>query len=112
LARRALAEVCGTLDSANVILVPLAERGAAAIVSDCERQNALSLARQTIAEVAKQNELRPAADGETATTLSVGVATVSVVPRNFDPARVLESAMRCLSAARACGASAVKSIEV
>jgi GGDEF domain-containing protein len=112
LARGALAEVCGTLDSEKVILAPLAERGAAAIISDCERRGALSLARQVIAEIAKQSELQPAADGDMTTTLSVGVATVSVVPKNFDPARVLESAMRCLSAARACGTSAVKSIEV
>jgi HD-like signal output (HDOD) protein len=112
LARRALADVCGTFDSANVVLVPLADRGAAAIISDCERKSALSVARQAIAEVSRQNEFKPASDGNVATTLSVGVATVSVVPKNFDPARVLESALRCLSAARACGTSAVKSIEV
>jgi hypothetical protein len=34
------------------------------------------------------------------------------VPKNFDPLRLIESAERCLSAARACGISAVKSIEV
>jgi hypothetical protein len=112
LARRALADACDAFNSEKVILVSLADRGAAAIISDCERQSALLVARQAIAEVAKQNGLKSAADGDMSTTLSVGVATVSVVPKNFDPARVLESAMRCLSAARACGTSAVKSIEV
>jgi hypothetical protein len=45
-------------------------------------------------------------------TFSAGVASMSVVPKNFDPARLIESAERCLNAARACGMSAVKSIEV
>jgi hypothetical protein len=40
------------------------------------------------------------------------VATVSLMPKNFDAPRIVESAMRCLTAARAGGISAVKSIEV
>ncbi len=112
LARQARSDACDVLDPENVILVPLANQGAAAVISNCERRGALSLARQTISEVGKLAGLEVAPDIDMATTLSIGVATVSVVPKNFDPARIVESAMRCLSAARACGISAVKSIEV
>jgi hypothetical protein len=35
-----------------------------------------------------------------------------VVPRNFDASQMIESAVRCLSSARSCGISTVKSIEV
>jgi hypothetical protein len=45
-------------------------------------------------------------------TLGAGVATVSAVPKNFDPTSLLVAAERCLSAARTCGISTVKSIEV
>ena len=40
-------------------------------------------------------------DDALAAMLSIGVATVSAVPKNFDAARLVESAMRCLAAARA-----------
>jgi hypothetical protein len=112
LARRALADACEALDPEKVILLPMANHGAAAIISNCERQSALSLTRAAIAQVAKHAAFSADEESDTATTLSVGVATVSVVPKNFDPVRVVESAMRCVSAARACGISAVKSIEV
>jgi hypothetical protein len=45
-------------------------------------------------------------------TLSAGVATVAAVPKNFEPWKLVESAERCLYAARSCNASAVKSIEI
>jgi hypothetical protein len=65
-----------------------------------------------IAAIGKQIASTSGASDELATTVSVGVATASVVPRNFDPLRLIECAERCLSAARACGISTVKSIEV
>ena len=44
--------------------------------------------------------------------MSAGVATVVAVPKNFDPWRLVESAERCLYAARSCNTNTVKSIEV
>ena len=52
--RLALATACKALDPESVILMPLANQGAAAIISNCERRAALALARQAIAEVSKQ----------------------------------------------------------
>jgi HD-like signal output (HDOD) protein/GGDEF domain-containing protein len=110
--RRALDCACDVLEPENVALVTLANGSTATIISDCERRGALSVAHHAIAELTKGNTAEIHQDHDLATTLSIGVATVSVVPKNFDPVRMVESAARCLSAARACGISTVKSIEV
>ena len=45
-------------------------------------------------------------------TISAVVATFAAVPKNFDPWRLVESAERCLYAARSCNTNTVKSIEI
>ncbi|MEX0611236.1 MAG: HDOD domain-containing protein [Pirellulales bacterium] len=111
-ARCALEYACSALHQHKVALVSLSEQRTAAIISNCERRAALALAQNAIVELAKFAAPGSENNGDLATTLSIGVATASVVPRNFDPIQMIESAARCLSAARACGISAVKSIEV
>jgi HD-like signal output (HDOD) protein len=114
--RGAIGRACASFDSENVSLVSLGDRRAAAILSNCERSAALDAAHLAMRQLNPNGG--PNADasaGSLATveiTLSAGVATASVVPKNFDPLRLIESAERCLNAARACGISAVKSIEV
>jgi HD-like signal output (HDOD) protein len=110
LARRALGAACGSLDKDKVTMISLSDSRTAAIITDCERRSAITLAHNAIAELVKVDG--DTSDGEQATTLCIGVATTSAVPKNFDPARIVEGALGCLSAARACGISAVKSIEV
>jgi hypothetical protein len=44
--------------------------------------------------------------------VSAGVATAAAIPKNFDPWRLVESAERCLYAARSCNTNTVKSIEM
>ncbi len=45
-------------------------------------------------------------------SVSVGLASVSHPPKNFDPRSLLESATRCLAAARRSGGGAIKSIGI
>ncbi|MCI0331921.1 MAG: HDOD domain-containing protein [Planctomycetes bacterium] len=111
-ARRALASACAVLEQENVAMISLSDRRTAAIISNCERRAALAVAQNAIAEFAGILAHQSEPDGDAPATLSIGVATASVVPKNFDPTRMIERAARCLSAARACGTSAVKSIEV
>jgi hypothetical protein len=106
--RRALGNACLVLEQENVTLLSMSDARIAAIIADCDRRSALAIARNAIRELTGDFG---ANDGNT-TMLSVGVATLCVVPKNFDPGRLIESATRCLLAARACGISAVKSIEV
>jgi HD-like signal output (HDOD) protein len=111
-ARRALESACAVLDGDCVSLVSLSPMRTAAIIANCERRAAIAVAQSAILRLTKSS-LTPsdAGDGKTS-VLSVGVATASAVAKNFDAGRMIECAARCLSAARACGISAVKSIEV
>ncbi len=108
-ARHALGNACAALESNKVTPVSVSNERTAVILLDCERRGALAVANHAIAKIGKS---APRDCGDMATTLSIGVATMSVVPRNFDPDRLIDSASRCLSAARVCGISTVKSIEV
>jgi len=111
-ARRALEKACAALDRDSISLVMLSESRTAAVMSNCERRAAIAVAQSVIVDLSRSVAgLSDADDGPTA-SVGVGVATVSVAPKNFDPGRMLESALRCLSAALMGGTSAVKSIEV
>jgi HD-like signal output (HDOD) protein len=110
--RRALTTICAQLDDDEVIHVSLSRRRTAMILSNCERRSAVDVGQRVISELGKIAAAHPESDSDLATTVSIGVATASVVPKNFDPMRMIESAERCLSTARGCGISAVKSIEV
>jgi hypothetical protein len=107
-ARRAVERACASLDQENVALMSLSAIRTAAVITNCERRGALAVAQSAISQLAKAIT----APSDAGVGLSVGVATASVIPKNFDPGKMIECATRCLTAARACGISAVKSIEV
>jgi PleD family two-component response regulator len=92
--------------------MPLGEERMAAVLSNCERIMAVAVAHNVIAAIGKYAASMPNTSDDITATVSIGIATVGVVPRNFDAMRLIERAERCLSAARACGISTVKSIEV
>jgi HD-like signal output (HDOD) protein len=111
LVRSALLRACDSLDRNSVSVISLDDERTAVIITNCERQAAVAIAHSVADAMSNSTSARgPSCVPDT--TLSIGVATASVVPKNFDPQRLIESAQRCLSAARACGISAVKSIEV
>jgi hypothetical protein len=109
--RSALLEACQSLDANNVSVISLDDERTAVILSDCERSAAVTLAHNIADALTSSSETNDETN-HLDTTLSIGVATASVVPKNFDPLRLVDSAQRCLSAARACGITTVKSIEV
>jgi hypothetical protein len=111
-ARRALAQACDMLNDDDVALVSVTELRSVAILSNCERSTALAIAQNAISELGRLEQGGFANADLLMTTLSVGVATASVVARNFDPVHMTECAVRCLGAAKVSGTSAVKSIEV
>jgi GGDEF domain-containing protein len=110
-AKTALSAACALSDPTNPVLMSLDGGRLAAIIPNCDREAALTIAKSTVAEFAKVTVSSSESQADRG-TLSIGVATASVVPKNFDPARMIERAERCLSAARSCGSSSVKSIEV
>lgn len=80
----------------------------AVVLPHCSRREAIDLVRQVLRSL---EEAPLGASAPFPQSLSAGVASVDTPPRNFDPARLLESAHRCLSAAETSGGQ-VKSIEL
>ncbi|MCI0493056.1 MAG: HDOD domain-containing protein [Planctomycetes bacterium] len=110
--RRSLRLAMDLLENSDVELVAIGERRTAAILSNCERRVAVSMAHHTIASAKAMEDRMAATAAESATTLSAGVATVAGIAKNFAAEHLIECAERCLAAARTCGISTVKSIEV
>ena len=111
LLREALERVCREHGHGGIELVSITASQWAAIVPSCERRQAVAMAGEAIAQVSKATAKGDDAKAH-AFMLSAGVATVAAVPKNFDPWRLVESAERCLYAARSCSTNSVKSIEI
>ena len=83
----------------------------ALLLPDCDRQGAVAFGNQLLAEMRRfaaplPGQVRPSA------TVSVGIAAIAVAPKNFSPGDLIESAERCLHAARLSGGNVLKSIEI
>lgn len=108
--QRALALACDALHDEEAAIIPHSNGRLAVVLANCERRAAINIAHSTIREFGNLGE--PLANNQLGPgRLSIGVATIGAIPKNFDAARLVESATRCLAAARAGGLSAVKSIE-
>lgn len=110
--RQALDRACRPFDGENVSLVSLSDRRAAVVLSNCDRSAALAAAHHAIRHLSSASDSGRGTVVAQDFTLGAGVATAWVVSKDFDQTRLIDSAERCLNAARACGISTVKSIEV
>jgi HD-like signal output (HDOD) protein len=90
-------------------LATLAGESTCALVwEDCPRSDATELVRRAL-ETAKAARKQPLGT-RVEFTLSAGLATVEVLPRNFQPQQLIDAAQRCLSAAQLSGGDTLKSI--
>lgn len=112
LLRQALERSCRshTSDAASVLSITAVQL--AAILPNCERRQAVSIANEVLAKMGELVDHEEAPQAVHTATTSAGVVTVAAVPKNFDPWRLVESAERCLYAARSCNTNSVKSIEI
>jgi HD-like signal output (HDOD) protein len=114
--RRALENECRAYGLADVQLLSITACQFAAILPGCDRRQAIAVANEVLAqfvEVPPRSTSKPDAPQAVHTVaVSAGVATLAAVPKNFDPWRLVESAERCLYAARSCSTNTVKSIEM
>jgi HD-like signal output (HDOD) protein/GGDEF domain-containing protein len=110
--RDALEKACGSLDLRRDYCESLGGALTAAILSDCDRREAVLLARRLIDICRREtfHDWPPAA--KRTPMVHVGVATATHISKNFSVESLLSGAERCLAAAKSCGGSAVKSIEV
>jgi HD-like signal output (HDOD) protein len=114
--RQALERECQAYGLADVQLMSITASQLAAVLPHCERRQAIALANEVLSQfveipmgsTAKQDVPQVVST----VTASAGVATVAAIPKNFDPWRLVESAERCLYAARSCNTNTVKSIEM
>jgi HD-like signal output (HDOD) protein len=93
------------------VVISTGQAQLAMIWTNCDRSQATQwaqdLLRRAMAELRRKPE-----EPYGSTTVSVGVATVTLPPKNFPPGELVESATRCLSAAQLSGGNTVKSIGV
>ena len=96
----------------GVLVWQISEIQFALALPDCERKRAIDIANdlQTRAEAFSTYGTKN--QGQPSMTLSIGIATVSQVPKNFLAATLITAAQRCLGRAQLSGGKAIKSIEV
>jgi GGDEF domain-containing protein len=94
------------VDHPSPICLPHGDMGFAVILPDCDRQRAARLANQLI------EQFRRLVSGQSALSISLGAATVSVPSKNFPAEDLLHGAERCLYGSHASGGGVIKSIEI
>jgi HD-like signal output (HDOD) protein/GGDEF domain-containing protein len=94
----------------NCVCFPVGESRAAVVLEDCDRSQAVALARRVMATAAQCASARQEWFG--GLTLSIGAATLALPPRNFPPQELIDAAWRCLSAAQTSGGNVIKSIDI
>jgi HD-like signal output (HDOD) protein len=110
--RRLLEQACQESGSTDMQVISITASQLAVMLPGFERRQAVALANEVLAECVEGRPSRDETQTARAVMVSAGVATVAAVPKNFDPWRLVESAERCLYAARSCNTNTVKSIEV
>ncbi len=107
---RLFKSVCRGVDHPCAICLQHGEVGFALILPDCERRAAVALGNHLVSEI--RSSAAVVDNAEATVTVSVGAATVSLPPKNFQGDDLLAGAERCLYGSQASGGEVVKSIEI
>jgi len=100
--------LAGSVDVPGATCATIGEARFALILPNCDRQSAVQLGNDLIRQV---RHMAPEQDGSVV-TVSIGVSTLSLPPKNFPSQDLLDSANRCLYGAQSGGGDALKSIEI
>ena len=109
--RRLLEAACRGLDHNCTICLPHGEAGFAVVLPNCDRSSASELGHQLLEQV-KHLSTHDVAATATTIVVSIGVATLSLPPKNFPADDLFAGAARCLYGSHASGGGVVKSIEI
>ena len=82
------------------------------VLPGCDRESAVSYADEVIESIQQSMTVLRDSLGEIPCSVSIGVATVALPPKNFHPPDLIAAAQRCLAAAQSSDANIVKSIEI
>jgi GGDEF domain-containing protein len=106
-----LGEQSRTLVDDDQHVLSLGKGRFALLLHDHDRSAAASSARQLL-DQARSYLRRYVGTASRPVTISLGLASVALPPRNFSERQLLEAARRCLQAAQCSGGDVVKSIEL
>jgi HD-like signal output (HDOD) protein/GGDEF domain-containing protein len=102
-----LRDACWSVGHPDMVCMHHGEAGFAMILPDCERRKAVEIAGDLLHALSNAREA-----GARAATLSIGVATVAMPPKNFPPSDLFSTASRCLYGSHASGGGVIKSLEI
>ena len=83
----------------------------AVILEDCDRQQGVTLIRNLVQGV-RGRSAKDAANHGSIRSISAGLATLSMPPKNFSTHELIDSSQRCLDGAKSSGGDSVKSIDI
>jgi GGDEF domain-containing protein len=108
---KTLRNACWAIGYPKMVCLPHGEAGFAIILPHCERRKAVEIGNELIQAI---NHLAPVGLSRSSRTasLSVGVATVAMPPKNFPSRDLFATASRCLYGSHASGGGVVKSLEI
>jgi HD-like signal output (HDOD) protein/GGDEF domain-containing protein len=105
-----LQDVCCQLDVPKTEVVLAGEATLAVILAGCDRTEAVRAGNQLIREY--HDKAATGVDADLPTSLSVGLASISLPPKNFPAQDLIQGADRCLYGSRQAGGDSLKSIEI
>jgi HD-like signal output (HDOD) protein/GGDEF domain-containing protein len=108
---RVLRSACWAAEQPGMVCTGHGEAGFAIILPDCERRKAVEIGTELIQAIGSSRAVGGDL-GTRAVSLSVGVATVAMPPKNFPPQDLFATASRCLYGSHASGGGVVKSLEI
>ncbi|MEQ8790373.1 MAG: HDOD domain-containing protein [Pirellulaceae bacterium] len=82
----------------------------ALLLENCDRRTAVELARRMVHGIREWSQRR--GQQNTHVTVSAGLATLNLPPKNFPSHELIEAAQRCLYGAQISGGDVVKSIDI
>ena len=106
-----LRNACWAAGHPGMACIPHGEAGFAIILPDCERRKAVEIGDELIQAISRVTPVG-LDRGSRAASLSVGVASVAMPPKNFPPSDLFTTASRCLYGSHASGGGVVKSLEI
>lgn len=109
---RVLETACYEVDASEKRVEQLEARRWTLILPGYDRQQTVRFANELIREVEQTLQQYYMEDETFPFVVSVGVASVTLPPKNFPPLDLVAAAQRCLSAARSSETSVVKSLEI
>ncbi|HEY2883189.1 MAG TPA: HDOD domain-containing protein [Pirellulales bacterium] len=103
--------VCGRQQHAQGSSIPVRDGCFAVLLPDCDRRQAVDHGQELLREVRRIGQPN-SETAENRFSVSIGIATLPMTPKNFQPQTLIDSAARCLHAAQRSSGNTLKSIDV